>query len=401
MIRKQLRVMAVIGARPNYMKAAPLVMALERLSAVEPGWPRVNVRVVHTGQHYEDALSRFLLDELSFPKVDEFLNVGSGTHAVQTAEILQRFEPVLDGWRPDVLVVFGDVNSTLACALVAAKSHQRLPDGRWTRPRIVHVEAGLRSFDDSMPEEINRRLTDLLADDLLTHSPEARDNLLREGVHESAIHYVGNLMIDTLDRLIDRARQSGVAERLGLIDGRTQAVRPYALLTLHRPSNVDDPATFERLLRAVARVSADLEVIYPIHPRVRGRVEEAVARIGRGVSEPVSRVVAIEPLTYLDFVGLMDRARLVFTDSGGVQEESTVLGVPCLTLRENTERPVTVTMGTNELAGTDEERIVAVGRRRLARGRTSGSRPPLWDGQAGERAARCIVERALGAPECA
>jgi UDP-N-acetylglucosamine 2-epimerase (non-hydrolysing) len=287
------------------------------------------------------------------------------------------------------------VNSTLACALVAAKSYRRLPDGRWKRPRIVHLEAVLRSFDDSMPEEVNRKLTDALSDDLLTHSPEARENLLNEGVREEAIHYVGNLMIDTLDRLIVRARQSGALGRLGLQEEKSGQPRPYALLTLHRPSNVDDPPTFERLLRAVARATPGLEVIYPIHPRVRGRVEKALESIRHPAGEPVGRIRVIDPLEYLEFVSVMERARVIFTDSGGVQEESTVLGVPYVTLRENTERPITVEVGTNELTGTDEETIVRAGRQIIEGGGKAGCRPPLWDGQSWERAARCIIERAL------
>ena len=295
---------------------------------------------------------------------------------------------------PDVLVVVGDVNSTLACALVAAKSWRRLPGGAWKRPRIAHVEAGLRSFDPTMPEETNRRLTDALSDDLFIHSPEARENLLREGAREGDILEVGNLMIDTLDRLLPLARRSDIFGRLNLRDGGTPGKeKPFALLTLHRPSNVDDSGVFKRLLRGVARISPDLEIIFPMHPRIRKAAPKILEAVRRECTKPLAPIRLIEPLGYLDFIALMERAALVLTDSGGVQEETTALGVPCLTLRENTERPVTVTMGTNRLAGTEEERIVREGRRALLDGSKPSCRPPLWDGHAGKRAADLLVQR--------
>ena len=393
-----LKVMVVIGARPNYMKTAPLIHALNEASRDDPGYPRIEIELIHTGQHYEDLLSKFLIEELSFPPVDINLKVGSASHGQQTGLILQRFEPVLDVSRPDVVVVAGDVNSTLACAMVAAKSYIRLPDGRFQRPRIAHIEAGLRSFDPTMPEEINRKLTDALADDLFIHSPEARENLLREGAPEENILNVGNLMIDTLDRLLPLARKSDIFSRLELMPGAdADSLRPYALVTLHRPSNVDDPGMLRKILRGIARISSDIEVIFPVHPRVREALPTVLENLRDGGAGSLASIRAVEPLEYLSFIALMDKAEIVLTDSGGVQEETTALGVPCLTIRENTERPITIEMGTNTLVGTDEERIVSEGRRALGGERKKGSRPPLWDGRAGERAARLLVERTLGA----
>ncbi len=390
-----LKVMVAVGARPNYMKAAPLVRALESLPEKKLGGPHVEMRLVHSGQHYEDSLAKILFEELSLPRADINLDVGSGSHGKQMGLVLQRFEPVLEEWWPDVLVVVGDINSTLACAMVAAKSYRRLPGGRLKRPRIAHVEAGLRSFDNTMPEEINRRLTDALADDLFIHSPEAKENLLREGISENAILNVGNLMIDTLDRLLPLARESDICRRLNLTDSSSaNGTRSFALLTLHRPSNVDDPESFRRLLRGAARISPGLEMVYPIHPRVRESLNPVLESLQEDATEPLSLIRAIEPLGYLDFIGLMEKAELVLTDSGGVQEETTALGVPCLTLRENTERPVTVSIGTNTLVGTNEEKIVQEGRRVLGGEKKIGGRPPLWDGKAGERAAELLVRRA-------
>ena len=393
-----LKIMVVIGARPNYMKTAPLIHALNAASRNDPSSPSIEIELIHTGQHYEDLLSKFLIEELSFPPVDINLKVGSASHGQQTGLILQRFEPVLHASNPDVVVVAGDVNSTLACAMVAAKNYLRLPDGRLRRPRIAHIEAGLRSFDKTMPEEINRRLTDTLADDLFIHSPEARENLLREGALEENILNVGNLMIDTLDRLLPLARNSDIFNRLALMPSSDAgAPRPYALVTLHRPSNVDDPEMLQKILRGIARISPDIEVIFPVHPRVREAIPAVLKNLGGSGLEPLAPIHAVEPLEYLSFIALMDKAEIVLTDSGGVQEETTALGVPCLTIRENTERPITVEMGTNTLVGTDEERIVAAGRRALTGGRKKGLRPPLWDGRAGERAARLLVERTLEA----
>jgi len=363
-----MRALGVVGARPNFMKMASVAEALRRQG--------VEFLLVHTGQHYDRNMSQLFFEELGLPRPDVYLGVGSASHALQTAEIMRRFEPVLLEQRPDVVVVVGDVNSTLACALVAAKAVY--PSGR--RPLLAHVEAGLRSFDRTMPEEVNRVLTDALSDLLFATEQDAVDNLLREGRPEEAIFLVGNTMIDTLLRHRQRAERTEAWRKLGLEPGG------YALLTLHRPRNVDDPAVLGRVLGAMERISGELPVVFPVHPRTR----ERLCRFG--MEGRLGRLVATEPLGYLEFLCLMAHARLVLTDSGGIQEETTVLGVPCLTLRPHTERPVTVTMGTNIIVGNDLEAILEGVRRSL-----DGSRPhripPLWDGRAGERIARILTER--------
>ena len=353
------RILAVAGARPNFMKIAPIIGALKRFpDAFTP-------ILVHTGQHYDDKLSRVFFDELGIPRADVNLNVGSGSHAQQTAAVMAAFEPVLTEQAADVVLVVGDVNSTIACALVASK----------LGVTVAHVEAGLRSFDRTMPEEINRVLTDQISDMLFTTEATAEDNLRREGVDAGKIHFVGNVMIDTLVAHRERAKALAVPARFGF------EPRAYGLLTLHRPSNVDDPAVFDRLLAAVDVISADVPFIFPVHPRTRpvvGRSAAAMALVESG------RLTLADPQGYLDFLGLMDGSRVVLTDSGGVQEETTILGVPCLTLRENTERPVTITHGTNHLVGTDTTRIVDAWRE-IAAARTPTATPPLWDGHAAER----------------
>jgi UDP-N-acetylglucosamine 2-epimerase (non-hydrolysing) len=351
--------MSIVGARPNFMKIAPIVA---QLRAAGDGIDSV---LVHTGQHYDEKLSQVFFDELSIPHPDVNLNVGSGSHAQQTAAIIAAFEPVLLEIRPDILVVVGDVNSTLACALVATK----------LGVRVAHVEAGLRSFDRTMPEEINRLLTDQISDLLFTSEPGAEDNLLREGIERAKIHFVGNVMIDTLLAHRERARALNVPERFGVTR------RAYGLLTLHRPSNVDDATTFERLMGAIETISRDVPFIFPVHPRTRPMIQRS-AIASRMVASGALR--PIDPLGYLDFLGLMESSRVLLTDSGGVQEETTILGVPCLTLRENTERPVTITHGTNQLVGTDPEKI----RGAWQRVQTASSErrvPPLWDGRTAER----------------
>jgi UDP-N-acetylglucosamine 2-epimerase (non-hydrolysing) len=351
--------MSIVGARPNFMKIAPIVA---QLRAAGDGIDSV---LVHTGQHYDEKLSQVFFDELSIPHPDVNLNVGSGSHAQQTAAIIAAFEPVLLEIRPDILVVVGDVNSTLACALVATK----------LGVRVAHVEAGLRSFDRTMPEEINRLLTDQISDLLFTSEPGAEDNLLREGIERAKIHFVGNVMIDTLLAHRERARALNVPERFGVTR------RAYGLLTLHRPSNVDDETTFERLMGAIETISRDVPFIFPVHPRTRPMIQRS-AIASRMVASGALR--PIDPLGYLDFLGLMESSRVLLTDSGGVQEETTILGVPCLTLRENTERPVTITHGTNQLVGTDPEKI----RGAWQRVQTASSErrvPPLWDGRTAER----------------
>lgn len=352
----------MVGARPNFMKMAPLLAAL-RLR----GTPQ---RLVHTGQHFDERMSGVFFEDLGLPRPDAFLGVGSGSHAEQTGRTMIALERAILEMspRPSLVVVPGDVNSTVAAALVASKLG--IP--------VAHVEAGLRSRDRSMPEELNRIVTDQLSDLLLTPSPDADENLLAEGIPPERIARVGNLMIDTLALHLPRARALGVPESLGL------APRNYAVVTLHRPSNVDDPAALARMLDALARIAAELPVVFPVHPRTRARLADPTLA---GLAE---KLRLVEPFGYLEFLSLTSAARLVLTDSGGLQEESTALGVPCLTLRENTERPVTVVEGTNEVVGTDPQRIVAAALRALEGGK-AGRLPALWDGRAGERAADAIL----------
>jgi len=362
------KVLHVAGARPNFMKVAPVLGALKARG--------VDNVLVHTGQHYDVGLSGSFFDDLGLPEPDHHLEVGSGSHAEQTARVLERIEPVLLNEQPDLVVVVGDVNSTIAAALASVKL--LLP--------VAHVEAGLRSFDRTMPEEVNRVLTDQISDLLFTTSPEAEDNLAREGIDRARIHFVGNPMIDSLEQHLDRARASLIRGTLGL-DGER-----YAVVTLHRPSNVDDADTLRGILGALAELAGDLPVIFPVHPRtlkmMRARgleefVQEGVAKSGL--------VSAIEPLGYIDFLRMMMDAAVVLTDSGGIQEETTILGVPCVTLRHNTERPITLTDGSNVLVGTDPDKIVKAARDALGSSRPPVRRPPLWDGKAGERIADVIL----------
>jgi UDP-N-acetylglucosamine 2-epimerase (non-hydrolysing) len=344
----------VMGARPNYMKVAPIMAALS-------GAAGVRQLLVNTGQHYDDAMSGVFIRELNLPVPDRNLEVGSASHAVQTARVMMKFEEVCLADRPDLVSVVGDVNSTVAAALVAAKL--LIP--------VAHVEAGLRSFDRTMPEELNRLVTDQLSDLLLTPSADADDNLAREGIPAKRIHRVGNIMIDTLLAHLPAATFDRVAERFHI------APRGYAVVTLHRPSNVDDDATFAGILEAIGELAARLPVIFPVHPRTRGKLAAGPPRPG---------LVAIEPLGYLDFLALTSNARIVLTDSGGLQEETTALGIPCITVRENTERPVTVTHGTNQVVGTRPDRIRAAIAGALTRQGTP-ARPELWDGRTAERIA--------------
>jgi UDP-N-acetylglucosamine 2-epimerase (non-hydrolysing) len=352
------QILIVVGARPNFMKVAPLIRCL-RARACAPV-------LVHTGQHYDDNMSRVFFEDLALPEPDLHLGVGSGTHSEQTARVMVEFEPVCRERRPDLVVVVGDVNSTLACALVGAKLG--VP--------VAHVEAGLRSYDRRMPEEINRIVTDRLADLLLTPSADADENLLREGTEPSRIHRVGNVMIDSLMENLERARQSGVLDRLSLRPGG------FAVLTLHRPSNVDDPPTLLGIMAAVHGIATRLPVVFSCHPRTSGRLRD-LTEYSRLVDRGDVRL--LPPLGYLEFVGLMSQSRLVLTDSGGLQEETTFLGIPCVTIRENTERPVTVTLGTNVLAGTDPSRIEAAAADALDGRARRGRIPELWDGRTSER----------------
>src|SRR5581483_4053577 len=346
------------------MKVKPVFDALAALGA--------RTALVHTGQHYDPRMSDVFFSDLGMAPPDEHLEVGSGTHAEQTARVMVAFEPVLERRRPDIVVVVGDVNSTMACALVAAKAGAL----------VAHVEAGLRSRDWSMPEEVNRVVTDRVSDYLFAPSGDAADNLVAEGYRADQIHLVGNVMVDTLLANLERAKRRPVLEELGL------EAKGYGLVTLHRPSTVDVPATLAEVLGALRGVAKDCPLVFPVHPRTR----HAIATIG-----PLPGVRLIEPVGYLDFIGLEAQALLVLTDSGGVQEETTVLGVPCLTLRENTERPITVTEGTNRLVGTTAETIVAGARLALVQ-QVELRRPHLWDGHAGQRIADVLLNTPGSSP---
>jgi UDP-N-acetylglucosamine 2-epimerase (non-hydrolysing) len=352
------RVICVAGARPNYMKVKPVMDALE-----EQG---VQVILVHTGQHYDPAMSDVFFTELGIRPPDHFLGAGSGTHAVQTCRVMTAFEPLVAELAPDVVVVVGDVNSTLACALVTAKQGVAL----------AHVEAGLRSRDRSMPEEINRLVTDRVSDYLFAPSADAVTNLQAEGYQPEQIHLVGNVMVDTLLANADRAAAGDTLARLGLRSGE------YGLVTLHRPANVDDPAVLGGLLAALTEISRSCPLVLPAHPRV--------AELLHGAGLPAA-IQIIPPVGYLDFIALETSARLVLTDSGGVQEETTVLGVPCLTLRDSTERPITITEGTNRLVGRDPDLIVKVAREVLIAPPPQPRTPALWGGNAGRRIAAVLV----------
>lgn len=357
-----MHIVHVVGARPNFMKVAPVLSALATRGHRQT--------LVHTGQHYDVNLSDVIFQELGLPSPDVNLGVGSGSHAEQTAQVMLGMERLLQEQRPDWLFVYGDVNSTIAAALAASK----------LGIRIAHVEAGLRSGDRTMPEEINRLLTDRLATLLLTPSADADANLLAEGVPSEWIKCVGNVMIDTLVRLLPLTDVAPLVDTLALRNGN--GPKPFALVTLHRPSNVDDPQSLRHLITALDTVAEDMPVVFPMHPRTRVRMAES------GID--AARLMILEPLGYLDFLGLQRRAAVVITDSGGIQEETTYLGVPCLTMRENTERPVTITTGTNQLIGRDMNRLVAEARRVLNGTQKPGGIPPLWDGKAAQRIADCI-----------
>jgi UDP-N-acetylglucosamine 2-epimerase (non-hydrolysing) len=347
-----MHILHVVGARPNFMKAAPVLRALAER-------PQVEQTLVHTGQHYDVSMSEVFFQQLAIPAADVNLEVGSGTHAWQTAEIMRRFEPVVLERKPDLVLVYGDVNSTVAAALVCAK----------LLVRVGHVEAGLRSFDRTMPEEINRLLTDQLADLLFTPSEDGDKNLQQEGVDPAKIYRVGNVMIDSLVRLLPMARERKM-------DGLPNR---YALVTLHRPSNVDDDRVLRKILEVLLEVNAELKVVFPVHPRTRRRIAE--------FGMDAAQLHLLEPLPYIEFLALQRRAVVVITDSGGIQEETTYLKIPCLTLRQNTERPVTVSLGTNVLVGQDGEKLRAELRKILEGKAKTGTVPPLWDGYAGERIA--------------
>ena len=356
-----LKILNIVGARPNFMKIAPIVREMkQRGSEFLP-------LIVHTGQHYDEAMSASFFEDLGIPAPDYDLEIGSHSHAVQTAKIMTAFEPVVLKEKPNWVLVVGDVNSTIACALVCSK----------LGVNVAHVEAGLRSGDLTMPEEINRLLTDRISDLLLTPSPDGDENLKKEGIAEDKIHFVGNVMIDSLFYSLEKSKNSTVREDLNLVENK------YAVLTLHRPSNVDEKEIFENILGALARISEKIPIIFPAHPRTRGRISE----FGFEKLIENSNIKLIEPLGYMDFLRLYSGAKLVLTDSGGLQEETTALGIPCLTIRENTERPITIELGTNELVGVNSAKIKKsafdiLENENLAQ---NAKIPPLWDGKTAER----------------
>lgn len=352
-----MKILHVVGARPNFMKVAPVRAALAERDGVQQA-------IIHTGQHYDAFMSDIFFQQLGIPEPDFNLGAGSASHAQQTAEIMMRMEPVILQTKPDMVLVYGDVNSTVAAALVCSKL--LVPIG--------HVEAGLRSFDRTMPEEINRVLTDRIADLLFTPSIDGDENLIHEGVAREKIHLVGNVMIDTLMRLLPHANSNALPPK------------SYVLVTLHRPSNVDDPEELSKILAALNEIASGIDVIFPVHPRTRQMLRE----LSSITLSP--RLQLVDPVGYVEFLGLQQKSALVITDSGGIQEETTFLGVPCLTVRENTERPVTVSLGTNILVGRDMERLKAESNKILSGNAKKGSIPPLWDGMAGNRIADVLAK---------
>jgi len=365
-----MKIINIVGARPNFMKIAPIMAAYSRCRHIEP-------LLVHTGQHYDERMSDLFFRQLGIPEADINLGVGSGSHAAQTAAIMTAFEPVVVEHKPDVVLVVGDVNSTIACGLVAVKLGVRL----------VHVEAGLRSFDRTMPEEINRVLTDSISALLFCTEQSGVDNLRGEGVADEKIHLVGNVMIDTLLSNRQKAEDSTILEELKLSPGG------FAALTLHRPSNVDDAAVFGRILDALDVIQRDMPIVFPIHPRTRKNLSGSP--LGARV-EAMGNLRLLDPVGYLDFLKLMSCAKLVLTDSGGIQEETTILKVPCLTLRENTERPITAQIGSNQIVGTDPQRILSAYRSVIDGQWREPQIPPLWDGKAAERIVDVLTATSVG-----
>lgn len=366
---RRLRIVDVVGARPNFMKMAPIIEAMNRYPE------RIRHILVHTGQHYDEKMSQAFFNDLGMPRPDIDLEVGSGSHAEQTARIMVEFEKVCLREKPDLVIVVGDVNSTMACTITAKK----------LGIRVAHVEAGLRSRDMSMPEEINRLCTDVLCDYLFTTDRFANENLRNEGVPEEKIFFVGNVMIDTLLKHREMASRLNLMDQWGLEPGK------YATLTLHRPSNVDDRATLEGILEALSEIARDLPIVFPIHPRTRKMVEQFGLSHRLSNGNQVRGIWVTEPLGYLEFLHLNMNARMVLTDSGGLQEETTVLGVPCITLRENTERPITCEEGTNVIVGNRKENILAAARKVLQGGISQGKVPEKWDGKAAERIVKALL----------
>lgn len=362
----KLKILNVVGARPNFMKIAPLMAQMKRHREFD-------VSLLHTGQHYDQKMSKLFFEDLGIPRPDIYLGVGSANHGEQTGKIMIEFEKILLQNKPDLVVVVGDVNSTIACGLVAVKQGVKL----------AHVEAGLRSFDRSMPEEINRILTDQISDFLFVTESSAIENLRREGISHDKIFLVGNVMIDTLTMHLARAEKSDILDQLGL------QARNYATLTLHRPSNVDHRQNFLEILSALKEIQNQIPIVFPVHPRSRERLNQF------GLNQQLKDMpglLLIEPLGYLDFLKLMAKSKFVLTDSGGIQEESTVLGIPCLTLRENTERPVTVSQGTNRVIGSQGKKIIEESEKILRGEFKKGRLPDLWDGKAAERIVEILLK---------
>ena len=352
--------LSVVGARPNFMKVAPLHRALQQYTG------SIQHRILHTGQHYDEKMSKVFFDDLELPAPDIYLGVGSGSHAEQTATVMIGFEKVLRDMQPDLVIVVGDVNSTLACSITASKLG--IP--------VAHVEAGLRSFDRDMPEEINRLVTDVLSDYLFVTEQAGLDNLAREGVPPEKVFFVGHVMIDSLAHYLDKARKSDSLARFGL------EKRAYTLVTLHRPSNVDLADNLRKILRIFEELNSETRILFPVHPRTRHRLQETGLA---GAFAALEGLTLCDPIGYLDFLALMDSAALVLTDSGGIQEETTFLQIPCITLRENTERPVTVAVGTNVLLGLNVDAVVKASREALHGRHKRGAIPELWDGHAADR----------------
>ncbi len=358
------KILCVVGARPNFTKIAPIMQAISEHSK------KLEAYLLHTGQHYDEAMKHSFFEQLNIPEPDEDLEVGSGSHAEQTAEVMKRFEPVLDREQPAAVLVVGDVNSTIACGLVASK--KQIP--------LIHVESGLRSYDRAMPEEINRVLTDQISDLLFTTEKSALDNLLREGIDKNRVVFVGNVMIDTLLKNLENAVP--MEQTLASVEGAEQILnKSFALITMHRPSNVDDKETLTSLIDTLSELSSQLPMVFPVHPRTKMKIEEF------GLMDEVTNnnILLLPPLGYLHLLGLMKNAKVVLTDSGGIQEETTALGIPCITLRENTERPVTVSEGTNTIVGSDPIKVKAAFDDVMSSGGKAGRTPELWDGNAAVR----------------
>ncbi len=366
-MKEKIKIICVCGARPNFMKIAPLMRAFDANGSFE-------TLLVHTGQHYDKKMSHLFFDELGIPKPAINLEVGSGSHSAQTAEVMKRFEPVVVDFEPNYVLVVGDVNSTIACGLVAVKLGVKL----------IHIEAGLRSFDKRMPEEINRVLTDSISDLLFVTEQSGIDNLKNEGVDSEKVHFVGNVMIDTLLANKSKAQQSEILDTLGLQE------KDYAVITLHRPSNVDDVDNLKKIFTAFEQIQKDIKLVFPMHPRTRNNI--AKTELQKTV-DSMENLLLVEPVGYLDFLKLMSSAALVMTDSGGIQEETTILGVPCMTLRENTERPVTISEGTNRLVAIETDDIIKNYAQIIENKSSGGNIPKYWDGKAAERIVEIIANQ--------